>query len=67
VYMRPDLPCEEPRIYAEARGIDHVIVNGVVIVRDGDHTGALPGIALRSGKDTYTPRMKRPRPAAAAG
>ncbi len=57
VHMRPDLPCNEPRIYADALGIEHVFVNGVQIVRNGEHTGALPGLALRSGRDTYTPAM----------
>jgi N-acyl-D-aspartate/D-glutamate deacylase len=66
VHMRPDLPCDEPRIYADAYGIDHVLVNGVEIVDHGRHTGALPGIAMRSGRDTYTPAMKTLDPAAAA-
>ncbi len=57
VHMRPDLPCDEPRIYADAYGVEHVFVNGVQIVRNGEHTGALPGLALRSGRDTYTPKM----------
>jgi len=57
VHMRPDLPCNEPRIYADAYGVDHVFVNGVQIIRDGKHTNARPGTALRSGKDTYTPKM----------
>ena len=57
VHMRPDLPCNEPRIYADAYGIDHVFVNGAQIIRDGVHTNARPGIALRSGRDTYTPVM----------
>ena len=57
VHMRPDLPCNEPRIYADAYGVQHVFVNGVQIIRDGKHTNALPGTALRSGKDTYTPKM----------
>jgi len=30
-------------------GIDHVIVNGTVVVDGGEHTGALPGRALRRG------------------
>jgi N-acyl-D-amino-acid deacylase len=28
-------------------GIKHVLVNGVPVIKDGDHTGALPGKALR--------------------
>lgn len=32
-------------------GIDHVIVNGELVVDDGAHTGALPGRALRHGRD----------------
>jgi N-acyl-D-aspartate/D-glutamate deacylase len=59
VHMRPDLPCNEPRIYADAYGVDHVFVNGVQIIRDGKHTNARPGTALRSGKDTYTPVMMK--------
>ena len=35
-------------------GVDHVFVNGVEIVRGGEHTGQLPGNVLRSGKDTRT-------------
>lgn len=56
-YMRMDVPGAdgpEGRIYAEAIGIDHVIVNGVQIVRNGEHTGKLPGKVLKSGKDTRT-------------
>ncbi len=66
VHMRADLPCNEPRIYADAHGVDHVFVNGVQIVRNGEHTGKLPGTALRSGKDTYTPVMAKGRTAATA-
>jgi N-acyl-D-aspartate/D-glutamate deacylase len=53
-YMRYDVPGNEGRVYADAQGIDHVFVNGVAIIRDGQHTGALPGAVLRSGKDTRT-------------
>ncbi len=28
-------------------GIEHVLVNGVAVVRDGDHTGAMPGRPVR--------------------
>ena len=53
-YMRSDLPANETRVYADAIGVNHVFVNGVQIIRDGVHTGALPGTVLRSGKDTDT-------------
>jgi len=56
-YMRQDVPGEQFRIYADARGIDHVFVNGVQIVREGEHTGALPGTVLHSGRDTRTMPM----------
>ena len=57
VHVKSDLPAGEPRIYADAVGIDHVFVNGVQIIADGEHTNARPGIALRSGVDTHTPAM----------
>jgi N-acyl-D-amino-acid deacylase len=39
---------EEPRSYPV--GIPWVIVNGEVVVADGEHTGATPGRALRRGR-----------------
>ena len=42
------------RRYSEAVGIEWVIVNGVVVVRNGQLTGAQPGQVLRSGVDTDT-------------
>ena len=35
----------EPAVYPE--GIPHVLVNGEFVVRDGEHTGARPGVAIR--------------------
>lgn len=40
---------DEPRRFPV--GIEHVIVNGTLVVQDGEHTGALPGQALRRGID----------------
>jgi N-acyl-D-aspartate/D-glutamate deacylase len=53
-YVRHDLPGGEMRLYADAQGVGHVVVNGAPIVEEGAHTGALPGKVLRSGRDTET-------------
>jgi N-acyl-D-amino-acid deacylase len=37
---------EKPHAYAT--GIPYVLVNGVVVVSKGEHTGATPGAILRS-------------------
>jgi N-acyl-D-aspartate/D-glutamate deacylase len=49
-----DLPGGTARLTAEAVGVRHVFVNGVETVRDNRATGVLPGIVLRSGRDTET-------------
>jgi len=53
-YTRFDLPEDAGRLYADAKGVEHVIVNGVEIIDRQKHTGALPGTVLRSGRDTQT-------------
>lgn len=54
---KADLVCFDPRVVSDratytephqyAAGIHHVIVNGKVVIRDGEHTGTLPGRVLR--------------------
>ncbi|HUP26015.1 MAG TPA: amidohydrolase family protein, partial [Thermoanaerobaculia bacterium] len=45
---------EDPHQYAV--GVQHVFVNGVQVLRDGEHTGALPGRALRKLPKDDAPR-----------
>jgi N-acyl-D-amino-acid deacylase len=47
--VRANATYDEPRQFPD--GIDHVIVDGSLVVEDGAHTGALPGRALRRGRD----------------
>jgi N-acyl-D-aspartate/D-glutamate deacylase len=47
--VRSNATYEEPRRYPD--GIEQVIVNGTVVVDGGEHSGALPGRALRRGRD----------------
>ena len=53
-HTRFDLPGGAGRLYAEAVGVEHVIVNGREIVHHGTYTGTPGGRVLRSGRDTET-------------
>ena len=47
--VRSNATYDDPRRFPD--GIETVIVNGRLVVDDGQHTGALPGRALRRGRD----------------
>ena len=47
--IRNNATYDEPRRYPT--GIDHVVVNGTLVVDDGAHTGATPGRGIRLGID----------------
>jgi N-acyl-D-aspartate/D-glutamate deacylase len=42
-----DLPAGESRLVQRARGIHYTVVNGTVLLENGEHTGAYPGRVLR--------------------
>jgi N-acyl-D-aspartate/D-glutamate deacylase len=52
--VRHDLPAGGERLYANARGIEHVIVGGRPVVRAGEFIGVPAGTVLRAGRDTET-------------
>jgi N-acyl-D-aspartate/D-glutamate deacylase len=54
---RFDLPGGAGRLYAGAHGVEHVLVNGQAIVRDGTLTDARSGTLVRSGQHTATPAL----------
>ena len=45
--LERDLPTGADRLIQKARGIKATVVNGEVVMRDGAHTGALPGRIIR--------------------
>ncbi len=54
IETRSDLPGNGTRLYAQAAGVDWVVVNGEVIADGGELTESRPGTILRSGRDTKT-------------
>jgi hypothetical protein len=54
VYTKFDMPAGAGRVYGEALGIEHVIINGVRCVEGNSLLAARPGTLLRSGRDTTT-------------
>ena len=44
--IRDEATLQEPNQYPE--GITYVLVNGQIVITEGEHTGALPGKVLRS-------------------
>ena len=42
-----DLPAGAKRLVQRCRGVAATVVNGQVLLKDGQHTGALPGRLLR--------------------
>ena len=44
---------EKPKSYA--KGIPYVIVNGVLVIDKGEHTGAKPGVAIRGRAHAQAP------------
>lgn len=51
VHSRSDLPGGSARLYAEAMGVERVLVNGTEVVAENRLTGATSGRVLRSGRD----------------
>jgi N-acyl-D-aspartate/D-glutamate deacylase len=60
-FIRNDLPGGSGRIFADALGIERVIVAGRTIVSQGKPTSERPGVVLRRGRDTRTPSLALPR------
>ncbi len=44
--LRPDLPGGAKRIIQRAQGVKAVMVNGEIVIEDGEHTGVWPGRVL---------------------
>jgi N-acyl-D-aspartate/D-glutamate deacylase len=49
-----DLPGDSLRLTSQSIGVTKVFVNGVPTIENGEPTGALSGVVLRSGRNTST-------------
>jgi N-acyl-D-aspartate/D-glutamate deacylase len=49
-----DLPANGRRLAQRATGYNHTIVSGQVVLRDGEHTGRLPGALVRGAQPAPT-------------
>jgi N-acyl-D-aspartate/D-glutamate deacylase len=49
-----DLPGDSLRLTSKSIGVTKVFVNGVPTIENGESTGALGGVVLRSGRNTDT-------------
>lgn len=54
IERRDDFPTNASRLYAEAEGIEKVIVGGATVIDRGRDTGARPGSFLARGRDTVS-------------
>src|SRR5437870_848096 len=60
-----DLPSSARRLVQRTRGVAATVVNGEVLLRDGKHTGALPGQLLRGPLARRPSPVEEPEPCAA--
>jgi N-acyl-D-aspartate/D-glutamate deacylase len=60
VHTRFDMPGGAGRLFAEAIGVDHVLVNGHEVVDHGELLEGKPGRVIRGGVNTVTPSMEPP-------
>ncbi len=54
IHFRSDMPAGAKRLFSDAHGISKVIVNGTIVVREGEYTGERPGKVLKSTHDVDT-------------
>ena len=45
--VKTDLPAGAKRLVQKAKGISFTVVNGEILMRDGEHTGVYPGQLIR--------------------